>query len=356
MQPTQFIDRVKTGAINGWVRYGVLPSLSIAQAILESGWGESALATQGKALFGIKATASWKGKVWTGSTREEYSPGSSVYISAGFRAYDTWDQSIEDHGKFLSENSRYHGLLGQKDYRRVCVMIKQAGYATASNYTQQLISLIEQYKLMDIDNIAFTSGPIGLGQNVTVETTTIVHNVICFAFNIKNDSAWNPGTIYYYDGETNRVKGFHNEEEFKYFMQTFEETTGLPLKVYSWDAKFAPVYARLFGVLNPIGEKKEEEQALWKLQRYTDIYRKAYGDPTHFTPDSQLAIRDNPAKRASIIGSTVVGTKYKVLETVTRCDYHWAKVEITVNGEVQQGWFTMGNIIGDWYGEQHKEY
>lgn len=352
-----FIDRVRKGAIRGWLKYGVLPSLSIAQAILESGWGGSALATQGNALFGIKATPGWHGRVWTGRTVEEYSPGTYTAISAGFRAYNSWDESIEDHGKFLRENSRYHNLLGQKDYRLVCNLIRQDGYATASNYTGQLIGLIEQYHLTDIDRQAFNGGDPDISGSYTVEEIIKVDNSMSFIFNVKNDPEnFNPGTLYYYNGRINKVQGLHNQEELKYLQATYEESTALSLPSYNWDAKIAPVYMRLFGVLKPFAEDTEIKKALWQLERATENYLKAYGKPTHFIAQMQLAIREEPKKQSPIIASTAVGTKYKVLDTITQCDFHWAKIEVDTADGKKEGWFTMGTIIGDWYGEQLREY
>lgn len=134
----------------------ILASLTIAQAILESGNGNSALTTEGNALFGIKVTSSWRGKVWTGRT-VEYNDGTSTVVTAGFRAYDSWEESIEDHSALLLNNSRYSKVIGEKDYRKACQYIAQAGYATDPNYAQKLISLIETNNLTQYDEPDYTN-------------------------------------------------------------------------------------------------------------------------------------------------------------------------------------------------------
>lgn len=104
-----FIESVAQGAINGWTKYGVLPSVTVAQAILESGWGQSGLSTSAHNLFGIKG--SYNGQYVTMQTREVYN-GQSYYIYDNFRKYANNSESVEDHGNFLYSNSRYANLLG----------------------------------------------------------------------------------------------------------------------------------------------------------------------------------------------------------------------------------------------------
>ena len=108
-----FIESVAQGAINGWTKYGVLPSVTVAQAILESGWGQSALSTQAHNLFGIKG--SYNGQYVTMQTREVYN-GQSYYIYDNFRKYANNSESVEDHGNFLYSNSRYANLLDDQSY------------------------------------------------------------------------------------------------------------------------------------------------------------------------------------------------------------------------------------------------
>ena len=148
-----FIQSVAQGAINGWHTYQVLPSVTVAQAILESGWGSSYLSTAAHNLFGIKG--SYNGNSIRLQTREVYN-GQSVYIYDNFRAYANNDQSVEDHGAFLNQNSRYHNLLGDTSYVSVANKLRADGYATDPNYASALINLVQTYGLDRLDSIALS--------------------------------------------------------------------------------------------------------------------------------------------------------------------------------------------------------
>lgn len=148
-----FIQSVAQGAINGWHTYQVLPSVTVAQAILESGWGSSYLSTAAHNLFGIKG--SYNGNSIRLQTREVYN-GQSIYIYDNFRAYANNDQSVEDHGAFLNQNSRYHNLLGDTSYVSVANKLRADGYATDPNYASALINLVQTYGLDRLDSIALS--------------------------------------------------------------------------------------------------------------------------------------------------------------------------------------------------------
>lgn len=152
-----FIESVAEGAIEGWNEYGVLPSITVAQAILESGWGSSTLSTQAHNLFGIKG--SYNGNYVTMSTREVIN-GQSVYVNAAFRAYANNSESVEDHGNFLYSNSRYSNLLGDTSYTDVAQKLSQDGYATDPYYASSLISLVKTYDLIQLDSIAIANTPV----------------------------------------------------------------------------------------------------------------------------------------------------------------------------------------------------
>ncbi len=162
-----FLERVKAAAPVSEA-LDVPAAVMVAQAIVESGWGRSGLAQKGNALFGIKATPSWPGVVYSGTTREwdgrayvTYPGTNRVYpsyaaaIAEGalaaslFRAYPSWEQSIEDHARFFQENARYHPCLEQyrvtRDAQAFAVCIHTAGYATEPAYSQMLIAAMQQY-------------------------------------------------------------------------------------------------------------------------------------------------------------------------------------------------------------------
>lgn len=160
-----FIKKVGALASADMKKSGVLASLTVAQAILESAWGKSELATGGNALFGIKATKSWKGKVYCKDTKECYDGVNLVTVNnATFRAYDSWEESVADHSAFFKANKRYKEVIGETDYKKACEAIKAAGYATDPDYVEKLVKLIEDYELTEFDGAA--------GQNQAAETQT----------------------------------------------------------------------------------------------------------------------------------------------------------------------------------------
>ena len=153
---TKFIEEIKDEAIKNYKEYKILPSITIAQAILESSWGESDLAQIYNNLFGIKADSSWKGEYVTLETFEFY----DTKIEDKFRVYSNKNQSIKDHAKFLVDNQRYkkYGVFEAKTYIEQAYALQNAGYSTAEDnsgqkrYAKDLIEIIRQYNLQLIDS------------------------------------------------------------------------------------------------------------------------------------------------------------------------------------------------------------
>lgn len=180
MHKKDFINSIKEGALKGQQEYGILPSLTIAQAILESGWGSSGLAVKAKNLFGIKAFSNWKGERITLPTTEWYN-GQSTVVQADFRVYDSFNASIEDHNKLLS-NSRYKAVRLRRDYKTACQEIYNCGYATDPMYPEKLISIIEANRLYELDCVD------GVRQAVSDQTTQKVRKFqhLCNVLGIKD--------------------------------------------------------------------------------------------------------------------------------------------------------------------------
>jgi N-acetylmuramoyl-L-alanine amidase len=158
-----FIDAIAPAAISDHREYGIMASLSIAQAILESGWGEHA---EGNNLFGIKwregdeygfieiATTEYYSSPYTGEDliSSQFVDGRyKVRRYAKFRKYDSWADSIHDHTLLLCKD-RYAPVRAAKNYVEACIAVKECGYATDPEYAGRLIALIEQYSLDDYDN------------------------------------------------------------------------------------------------------------------------------------------------------------------------------------------------------------
>lgn len=153
-----FIEKVKEGAIAGWYEGKILPSVTIAQACLESGWGKSELATKANNIFGIKAKDDWKGDKYLVKTAEYDKNNKKFYINAYFREYRNWQESLVDHAKFFHNptwrKENYKNVIGETDYKKACKALQSAGYATSQSYASQLIGLIEMYHLDKYDTVA----------------------------------------------------------------------------------------------------------------------------------------------------------------------------------------------------------
>lgn len=132
----------------------VLPSVAMAQAALETGYGTSGLMTKANAYFGIKAGSSWTGKVYSSSTGEVYN-GVSVVITATFRAYDTKAESVADYYNLITQSSRYAGGVSTAaniltPYTTI-YNIWDGGYATDPDYVSKIMSIINNYNLTTWD-------------------------------------------------------------------------------------------------------------------------------------------------------------------------------------------------------------
>lgn len=144
---------------------GILASVSLAQFILESGYGKSELAQNANNCFGMKKSLSgntWTGSAWDGKsvytkqTKEQNADGSYETITADFRKYACVEDSIADHSAYLlgamnGSKKRYPGIAGMTDYRKVVQLIKDGGYATSLTYVEKLCSIIERWKLPQYD-------------------------------------------------------------------------------------------------------------------------------------------------------------------------------------------------------------
>ena len=144
---------------------GILASVSMAQFILESGYGKSELALGANNCFGMKKSLSgntWGGSAWDGSsvytkkTQEQNADGSYMTITADFRRYSCVEDSVADHSAYLlgaknGNKLRYDGLKGCNDYKKAAQIIKNGGYATSLTYVDKLCSIIERWKLTQYD-------------------------------------------------------------------------------------------------------------------------------------------------------------------------------------------------------------
>ncbi|MBA1392563.1 N-acetylmuramidase [Lactobacillus sp. XV13L] len=138
-------------------KYGLYPSVMIAQAIVESDWGRSGLAVNANNLFGMKADDKWTGETYSAKTREETKKGKSYYVIAKFRKYPTFQESFDDNGKKLREGvswqpDRYQGAWLENAAAYTDATKALTGtYATANNYNTILNTRIENSNLTQYD-------------------------------------------------------------------------------------------------------------------------------------------------------------------------------------------------------------
>lgn len=151
MTHNEFISAVAGYVLKLAPSYGIqVHSPVIAQAILESGWGESKLAASYHNYFGLKCGSRWKGRSVNLSTREEYTAGTLTTIRDNFRVFDSMEDGIRGYFEFLNL-SRYQNLRGIKDPETYLKTIRADGYATSSTYVENNMRIIRQYNLTAYD-------------------------------------------------------------------------------------------------------------------------------------------------------------------------------------------------------------
>lgn len=141
----EYISKYKDIAIQEMERSGIPASITLAQGIHESAYGNSRLAKSANNHFGIKCTSDWEGK-------KEYKWDDEARKSC-FRVYVSADDSYVDHTDFLLNRKHYAFLFDydRSDYKRWAKGLKKAGYATDPKYPDKLIKTIEKYKLAEYD-------------------------------------------------------------------------------------------------------------------------------------------------------------------------------------------------------------
>jgi flagellar protein FlgJ len=160
---------------------GILAGTLVAQAILESSGKDlqgnykvagSKLSREANNLFGIKASKSWKGKIYNINTGEVLN-GKNVIVNADFRAYNSYEDSIKDYIKFLSENPRYAKVLKATTVKDQAIELKNAGYATSTNYAQTVNSVYNSVKdLIDESYIKYKKSK--MVKNISISLAILV--------------------------------------------------------------------------------------------------------------------------------------------------------------------------------------
>jgi LysM repeat protein len=168
MTKEDYIEKFKSIAVEQMNLYGIPASITLAQGILESGNGNSLLATEANNHFGIKCHKEWNGPTYHMDDDE---------VNECFRRYENPDESYRDHSLFLTTRPRYSFLfeLDILDYKSWANGLKTAGYATNPNYANLLIKNIEEFELFKFDKL-YKADP-NHRQNLITAKETVPNNI-----------------------------------------------------------------------------------------------------------------------------------------------------------------------------------
>ncbi|ASV30994.1 glucosaminidase domain-containing protein [Maribacter cobaltidurans] len=164
----EYIDTFSEIAQLEMKAYGIPASITLAQGLLESGYGKGELALKTNNHFGIKCHTGWEG---------DYDFHDDDAKGECFRKYNHPMYSFRDHSIFLTTRSRYAFLFDYKptDYKRWAHGLRKAGYATDKRYPQKLIYLIEKHQLYTYDGGKLDTGYVD--DRVVVTDSDAVHIV-----------------------------------------------------------------------------------------------------------------------------------------------------------------------------------
>lgn len=165
MTKQEFIKFIAPYAQEDMKKNGVLASVTIAQGILESGYGNTELAKNANNFFGMKCVLSgntWAGSTWDGVskytkiTKEDDGKGNLYDVTADFRKYPSASESVGDHSAYLlgamnGNEKRYAGLKGEKNPQKAIEIIKAGGYATDTTYIEKIMRIINESDLTQYD-------------------------------------------------------------------------------------------------------------------------------------------------------------------------------------------------------------
>ena len=162
MTKSEFIETISKIVIEENKRRNnpLFSSVVIAQAICESNYGQSQIMMKANAIFGIKATSSWKGKVYNSKTKECYDGINYTNINACFRAYDSLEQSIYDYFELITKSERYKKAINCNTPLECITAIKNGGYATSPTYINTIMAIINSNNLTKYDNVDNVENPV----------------------------------------------------------------------------------------------------------------------------------------------------------------------------------------------------
>lgn len=197
MEKSEFIPTIAPIVVTENNKRGkpLYPSVVIAQAICESNWGQSKIMMNANAIFGIKATSSWKGKIYNANTNEFVNNGSEykyINIMACFRAYNSLAESISDYFDLITGLDRYKKAIHAQSPLECITAIKNGGYATSPTYINTIMSIINTNNLTQYDNVEDVENSVDNSTNIDA----IARDVIAGKYGNGNERKNKLGNLY----------------------------------------------------------------------------------------------------------------------------------------------------------------
>ena len=161
MNKNEFIEKIGNIVKNENNKRGrpLFNSVVIAQACLETGYGQSKIMMRANAVFGIKATPIWKGLIYNSKTSEFYDGKTRTIINSDFRAYSSLEASVSDYFDLITKAERYKKAIKTNNALACITAIRNGGYATSPTYINNIMNIIYNNNLSRFDEEIFQNKP-----------------------------------------------------------------------------------------------------------------------------------------------------------------------------------------------------
>lgn len=238
MEKSEFIPTIAPIVVaeNKKRGYPLFSSVVIAQAICESGWGQSKIMMKANAIFGIKATSSWKGKVYNANTQECYDGSTYTNITACFRAYNSLAESISDYFDLITGLDRYKKAIHAQSPLECITAIKNGGYATSPTYINTIMSIINSNNLTQYDDVEDVENSVDNSTNIDA----IARDVIAGKYGNGNERKNKLGNLYEeVQKRVNEILKNNDSQETIYIVKSGDTLSGIAQKYKTTYQKIA---------------------------------------------------------------------------------------------------------------------
>ena len=238
MTKSEFIPTIAPLVVSENKKRGnpLFSSVVIAQAICESGWGQSTIMMKANAIFGIKATSSWKGKVYNANTQECYDGSTYTNINACFRAYNSLQESITDYFDLITGLDRYKKAIHTQSPLECITAIKDGGYATSPTYINTIMSIINTNNLTQYDNVEDVENSVDNSTNIDA----IARDVIAGKYGNGEERKQKLGNLYNeVQKRVNEILGNNVSQETIYIVKSGDTLSAIAKKYNTTYQKIA---------------------------------------------------------------------------------------------------------------------